>query len=68
MQAVYGNKYADVNTVRCWVWQFKKWGKQGWMIKEGQGGQDGIQKRKKCWQKSGRDYVEEWLCTVLNKG
>jgi hypothetical protein len=24
MQAVYGNKYADVNTVSYWVWQFKQ--------------------------------------------
>jgi len=32
------------------------------MTKQGQGGQDGIQKREKFWQKSievGRDYVEE---------
>lgn len=24
MQAVYGNKYVDVNTVRRWVWQLKQ--------------------------------------------
>jgi hypothetical protein len=32
------------------------------MTKQGQGGQDGIQKHKNCWQKGievGRDYVEE---------
>jgi hypothetical protein len=32
------------------------------MTKQGQGGQDGIKKHEKCWQKSnevGRDYVQE---------
>jgi len=24
MQAVYGNKYADVNTISYWAWQFKQ--------------------------------------------
>jgi len=59
---VYGNKY-DVNTdVGYGSLSTKKWEKQGCMTKQGQGGQDGIKKHEKCWQKSnevGRDYVQE---------
>jgi len=77
MQAVNGDKHVEVSTVKYWVRQFKQeevgevslCGK----ARLGSPGTTTNKSHRECIKEMisievGGDYVEKWLCTVVNKG